>query len=374
MVVQAISHFKKLDFWVLGAILVIAFLGLNQLYFIDKFRGPELIFVKQLIFFILGIILSLAISFFPCELLKTRGMFVFSLYLFSLGLLFAASLFAETKRGVESWLTLGYFDIQPVELMKITLLLVLAKYFSSRQLQIFRLRTIFMSCLYVLLPVFLTVRQPDIGSAAILVIIWFGISFLSGIRMRHFLIFAAILLILAAFAWNVLSDYQKSRITAFLSPLEDPLGKNYNALQSKIAIGSGGLFGRNYAESFQTSGAFLPEPHTDFIFASFVETRGFFGALILLSCYLIILTKLTMFAFANSHLKDAARASNFGKIFSLGLAVLIFSHVLINIGITLQLFPVTGIPLSFLSYGGSHLVSLFIAVGVYQSFYITAQS
>lgn len=374
MIVQVINHLKKLDFWILGSILVILVLGLSQLYFIEKFRGPEIIFVKQLIFFIFGIILSLAISFFPCELLKTRGVFVFSLYLLSLILLFAAALFAQTKRGVESWLTFGYFDIQPVELMKITLLLVLAKYFSSRQLQIFRLRTIFLSCLYVLLPVILTIRQPDIGSAVILIIIWFGISFLSGIKIKHFLIFAAILLILSALTWNFLGDYQKSRITAFLSPQKDPLGANYSSLQSKIAIGSGGLFGRGYENSFQTSAGFLPEPHTDFIFASFVETRGFFGAFILLICYLVILSRLIMFAFSNFYLKDVTRTSGFGKIFSLGLAVLIFSHILINIGITLQLFPVTGIPLSFLSYGGSHLVSLFIAVGIYQSFYARAKA
>ncbi len=373
MLTSLVNHFKKIDFWVYGSILIIIFLSLDQLYFIEKLRGPEMIFIKQLIFFIIGIIISLAISYFPCEILKTRGVFVFFLYFLSLILLFSTSLFARAKRGVEGWLDFKYFDVQPVELMKITLLLVLAKYFATRQLQIFRLKTIFISCLYILAPVFLTVKQPDLGSAAILVIIWFGVAFLSGIKLKHFLIFILILIIFLTSAWDFLSAYQKARLIAFFFPEKDPLGENYSTLQAEIAIGSGGLWGRGEENSFQTAGGFLPEPHTDFIFASFVERKGFLWSLILFTCYFILLNRLIKFALLRPNLNEMLRLSNFGRIFSLGLAILIFAHILINIGINLRLFPVTGIPLSFFSYGGSHLLSLFIAIGIYQSFYTRVQ-
>lgn len=372
--IQFIQLLKKMDFWLLGAVFFVALAGLSQLYLIEKFRDLGFIFEKQIIFFISGVLLTSLIALFPCELLKNRGVFVFALYLLAIILLAATAFFAPVKRGVESWLTLGPIDIQPVEIVKITLLLILAKYFSFRSLQVFRLKTIFVSGLYVLVPVILTMRQPDLGSAAILILLWLAMIFLVGIRVKHFLVFLLILFFLAIAGWNFLSPYQKERITGFLSPQEDILGKNYSALQAKIAIGSGGLWGRGEAQSFQTINGFLPEPHTDFIFASFVETRGFLGAAALLASYLIIQYRLIIFTLDKRQSMISKRVSAFAKIFCLGLAALLFFHIIINIGINLQLLPVTGIPLPFFSYGGSYLISLFIALGIYQSFYIRARS
>jgi len=364
---------RKLDFWVLGAVLILSFLSLSQLYLLEKFRALNFIFEKQLFFLFLGLLINLIISYFPWDLLKNRGLFIFTLYLIPILFLIATLFFAPTKRGVESWLSFGGIDIQFSEIAKITTLLALAKYFSSRKIQIFKLDTILISSVYVLIPAILIIKQPDLGSAIILILMWFGLIFLSGIRLKHFLIFLLILIFLAAVFWNFLSPYQKNRIIGFLSPQEDILGKNYNVLQSKIAIAVGGLFGQGSEHSFQSIRGFLPEAHTDFIFASFFETRGLLGALVLFICYAIILFRLITFSFRKNKLSVSHGPSNFAKIFCLGIAFLIFSHIFINIGMNLQLLPVTGIPLPFFSYGGSYFLSLMIALGIYQSFFIRSK-
>lgn len=261
------------------------------------------------------------------------------------------------SKGAQSWFSVGGFSFQPADLMKLGLIILLAKYFSRRHVEISNIRHVIVSGIYALIPFVLIVLQPDLGSALVLGSIWFGMVLVSGISKRH--LFAVVLMGILVFtlAWKlVFKPYQKARIMNFIYPLQDIRGTGYNAYQSTIAVGSGGLFGKGIGYGTQSRLNFLPEYKTDFIFAAFAEEWGFIGSFLLLFFYLIILYKLSGFALVAE--------TNFEALFTYGVMIWLCTHIAVSVGMNTGIMPVTGIPLPFMSYGGSHLLAESLALGI----------
>lgn len=263
-------------------------------------------------------------------------------------------------KGAQSWIDLGFFSFQPTDFAKLLLILILAKYFSRRHIEIARIRHIIVSGAYAFILFCLVAIQPDFGGAAIIACVWLGMVFVSGISKKHLLILGTCTLIIFTFLWNFgFKEYQKNRILNFIHPLSDIRGTGYNAYQSTIAVGSGEMFGKGIGYGTQSKLKFLPEYQTDFIFAAFAEEWGFFGVLLFFGVFGILIWRI---------IANARRgSSNFEILFGLGLSILFMSHFFINVGMNMGLLPVTGITLPFVSYGGSHLVASFFALGILQS-------
>jgi rod shape determining protein RodA len=262
-----------------------------------------------------------------------------------------------TTRGSQRWIAIGGFTFQPSELVKLTIILALAKYFDRHQLgRDCRLRELITPFLVVMIPFLFILKQPDLGTGLILLIVFLSIVFLVGIDWRSILTAAAGSIILAPIGWYLLKDYQKERILTFFNPERDPLGSGYHIIQSMIAVGSGGLFGKGFLKGSQTQLKFLPEQQTDFVFSVFAEEWGFLGGMILMIMFLsLILWGLKIVVHSKDYL---------GALIAFGITMLIFWEVFINIGMVLGILPVVGIPLPFLSYGGSAMVVLMTAVGL----------
>jgi len=259
--------------------------------------------------------------------------------------------------GSQRWINLGFFRLQPSEPAKIAIVLMMAKYFRSDEpSQGFRLRDLWAPFALVSPLVLLTLVQPDLGTAIILAIVFLSMILMGGLRLRSFLCLVGAGLSLLPIGWHFLKAYQRQRILTFLDPDRDPLGAGYHVIQSKIAIGSGGLFGKGYLHGTQNRLDFLPAQHTDFIFAVFSEEWGFVGCVILLTLYLALIVY---------SLKLIERARDrFGGLLIFGMAAIFFWHVVINIAMVTGVMPVVGVPLPLVSYGGSSLASMMFALGV----------
>ncbi len=350
-------HLAKLDWILLGAVILLFLFGLLTLYASPDERTN---FYKQATFGVLALIAIITVSFLDWRIFRDQPVILIGLYILGVALLGVVLLVGYQIRGVASWLSLGTIGIQPAEFIKVVAILVLAKYFSTRHIELYRLRHLLISGLYVLLPTVLIVLQPDLGSAVILVLIWLGLVLLSGIKARGIFIIALVGIIAAAFLWTVaLEDYQKERITSFLNPGRDPLGSSYQTHQAIIALGSGGLMGKGLGEGSQTRLGFLPEYESDFIFAAIGEEWGLLGVLTLLALWAIVFWRL--------YIISRFAPSNFARLFVGGVFILFASHVLVNIGTNLALLPITGLPLPFTSYGGSNLLAFSLALGVLMS-------
>ena len=284
---------------------------------------------------------------------------VLIIYVISLLSLIGLFFFAPEIRGVKSWYKLGPFSIDPIEFTKIVLIIVLAKYFSTRHVEMYRIRHILLSGFYVFLPAILTFLQPDMGSVLILVALWIGVLIVSGIKLRHFLILCFCGFLILALSWFfLLKDYQKERLISFVEPI-DPLGMSWSQNQAEIAIGSGGIMGQGFGKGSQTQYGFLPEPQTDFIFAAIAEEFGLIGVSVLFLLFLLLLWRIFKIAI-NSE-------SNFPRLFSTGLVIIIISQIFIHIGMNLGILPIIGISLPLVSYGGSGLIAILAALGVVQN-------
>ncbi len=352
------AHLKKLDWSVAVIVLLLSGVGLLTIYGIGSSEASEL-FEKQAIFLIIGFVAMIGLSFLDYRIIKNNSFILISLYLTSL-LFLVLVLFAPEIRGTASWFRLGPLNFGPIEFVKIVVILLLAKYFSSRHIEMYRIRHLIVSGFYIGLPALAIILQPDFGSILVLAGIWIGLIIVAGIKARHLV---ALLLILAIFfigSWfGVLKDYQKQRILAFLNPEEDPLGQGYHISQSLIAVGSGEMWGQESGSGSQAGLKFLPEQHTDFIFATLAEQRGLVGVFCLLILYALLFWRIIKIILSS--------LNNFSRLFATGLVVMIFIQVVINIGMNMAILPITGLPLPLVSYGGSSLVSIFIGLGILQS-------
>lgn len=356
-----ISYLKKLDWVLIISALLITGMGLLSIYSSSISRGDFLNFKKQIIFFGIGFFLMIFFIFFDWRILRDDPYFILALYFFCLLLLAGLFFFAPEIRGVKSWYKLGPISIHPIEFTKVILIILLAKYFSIRHIEMYRIKHIFLSGVYVLAPAILVFLQPDLGSVLILAALWGGILIISGIKIRHFLILCLCFLLILILSWFfLLRDYQKERIISFLQPqLADPLKIGWSQNQAKIAIGSGGLFGQGLGSGSQTQYGFLPEPQTDFIFAAIAEEMGLLGISVLLFLFSILLWRIFRIALSS--------ASNFPRLFASGFAILLISQIFIHIGMNLGILPIIGISLPLVSYGGSSLIATLFALGVLES-------
>lgn len=354
-----IIHIKRLD-WILilNAVLLVS-IGLLSIY--SSSKGDFLNFKKQIIFFAIGFFLILLISFFDYRLLREDPYLILILYFLSTALLAGLFFFAPIIRGVKSWYKVGPISFDSTEFAKIILILLLAKYFSTRHVEMYQIRHILLSGFYVLIPATLVFFQPDFGSALIILSLWIGILIISGIKPRHFLILAFCGILILAFSWStILKEYQRERILSFIQPqISDPLKIGWSQRQAKIAIGSGGILGQGIGKGSQTQYGFLPEPHTDFIFSAISEELGLIGVTILLFLFSFLIWQILKIAIKTP--------SNFSRLFASGFAILLISQVFIHIGMNIGILPIIGIPLPLLSYGGSSLIAHFIGLGILQS-------
>ena len=278
------------------------------------------------------------------------------LFIGSIALLSALFLVGKVSHGAANWFDFGAFSFQPSDFAKLALVIILAKYFSRRHIEIANIRHIIVSGVYAFVFFFLVLLHPDLGSAIIMFLIWLGMVLVSGLSKKH--LFALIALVVVGFSllWFFgFRDYQKERIVNFIHPLSDIQGTGYNAYQSEIAVGSGGLFGKGVGYGTQSRLKFLPEYQTDFIFAAFSEEWGFAGILIFFTLYGILIWRIIV---------NASRgATNFEILYGAGVAIFFIVHLLVNVGMNIHLLPVTGTPLPFMSYGGTHIMTEFLALG-----------
>jgi len=354
-----ISYLKKLDWGlIVPAVLLVCF-GLVALYSVAIAKNDFGNFGKQIIFFVVGFLLMVAVSFFDYRILRNNSYLILVLYGICLLLLAGLHFFAPITRGTRGWYKIGVLSLDPIELMKIVLVILLAKYFSMRHVEMYKIRNIIFSGIYVLLPAFLVFIKPDLGGVMVLVAIWLGILLVSGIKIKHFVILSLCFLLVAGFAWGfLLKDYQKERVTSFLIP-QDYLGASWSQNQTKISIGSGQIFGQGLAKGSQVQYGFLPEPHTDFIFSVIAEEWGMVGVLVLFLVYGYLTWRVLKIAIKSE--------SNFPRLFASGFAIILIAQFFINIGMNLSFLPVVGIYLPFISYGGSGLIGNFIGLGILQS-------
>jgi rod shape determining protein RodA len=356
-------NLKRLN-WILfiSSISLVA-IGLLSLYSSSLGKENLFAFKKQIIFFTLSFFLMIFFSFFDWRVWKENPYLILFLYFLCVFALIGLFFFAPEIRGTKGWYKFGPISIDPIEFTKIILLILLAKYFSMRHVEMYRISHILISGVYVLVPASLIFFQPDLGSVLILLILWVGILIISGIKLRHFLILCLIFFLALILIWSFfLKDYQRERILSFLQPKIEPLGSSWSANQAKIAIGSGGIFGKGIGKGSQVQLGFLPEPQTDFIFAAIAEEMGLVGVSIIFFFYIVLFWQIIKVAkFAKS---------NFSRLFASGFAILLISQTFIHIGMNLGILPVIGIPLPFISYGGSSLISNFICLGILQSFKI----
>ena len=317
-------------------------------------------FMLQLIWIVLGVGILFFFHRFDWRSLVNYDWFIYGVYGAAVVLLVATYFAAPVIRGNRAWLVLGPVQFQTAELAKVALVLLLASFFAMHHVRIARLSTIFTSGTLTLIPMGLILLQPDLGSAMVLGALWFGFLLMSGLPVRYLAVFLLVAIAVGVLSWyNFLQPYHKERIIGLFNPEVDPLGVNWSITQSKIAIGSAGLWGKGYGQGTQIQLGFLPEPHSDFIFAALIEEWGLAGgtALLLIFVYLIFII-----------LKIGVRAdTNLERFIALGAATVFSIHFFINIGSTIGVLPVVGLPLSFVSYGGSHMVASFMLSGMLYS-------
>lgn len=347
--------FRDFDWVLLTFVLAICALGLLEIYSTTvgtKYAGAH---VKQIYFIFAGLLLMFLVSLINYQVLLENAHWF---YIISLVSLIAVALLGKRYLGARRWIQLpGGQHFQPSEWVKLVLILALAKYFSEESDQSAALSDVGKAGLIAAVPMALVLRQPDLGTALTYVPVALMALFLGGIQFRHAAIIVLLAGVLAPSVWHYgLKPYQKQRLTIFLHPEADTQKGGYQLDQSKIAVGSGGIWGKGVRKGTQTQGSFLPEQHTDFIFAAWCEEHGFVGAMFVLLLYFMLLMRLV-------HNAQTAPDRAGGFVIMGVVAVLIF-HILVNIGMVVGFMPVTGIPLPLMSYGGSSLLFMFLALGI----------
>lgn len=347
------SLFTGFDPILYGSVLFVSILGLATMY---TYQGDNIFFDRQLIWIGVASVL-LFVTLIPDYRFLRVGTTAFLWYIGAVVVLVLLLFFGDIALGAQRRFDLGFFSFQPSDPAKLILIIVLAKYFSKRHELIGDFKHIIVSGIYTFVLFGLIFLQPDFGTAFIIFSIWLGMVLVAGIKLRHLVT----VFILGALAFGGLwqfafADYQKARIVSFLNPLEDIQGAGYNAYQSRVAVGSGELLGKGIGYGTQSKLLYLPEYQTDFIFAAFAEEWGFVGVTVLFFVFGILLWRILYIA--------AHAASNFEKLFATGVAILFVSHFFIHIGMNIGVLPVTGLAMPFMSYGGSHLVTEFVALGM----------
>ncbi len=363
---KILLYLKKIDWILFFSVVLLMSFGLVEIYSIALSHGGNNLdnFHKQILFVVIGIVLTFGLCFID---FNNYSSFSNLLYAFGFLLLLGVLFFGKVVRGTRGWYDIfGVMSLQPVEIAKIILIIFLAKYFSSHNIQNHPLRHMAVTGISALLFVLLVLRQPDFGSALILVVIWVVMLLFSGFKKKYIFMLVIAGLMMFVGAWLFFfQDYQKERVMTFLRPDTGSLEEGYNIRQATIAIGAGGLIGRGVGFGSQSQLKFLPESQNDFIFAVISEELGFLGVCLVIGFFVIFYLRL---------IKSAKNSSNnFGIYFLLGSGALIFIEMFINIGMNIGLLPVVGISLPFLSYGGSAILSSLVLMGICQNIIIQSK-
>ncbi len=356
------QKFRNFDYILLACVLLLGFISLATMYSTD---GGKILFHTKSHFtkLIVFTFMMLIISFINIKYWFSIG---YLFYLVVIGLLVWTYLFGITSSGSQRWIDLYFINLQPSELMKICIILCLAKYFHRMKLEnVNSIYTILTSLIIILLPMGLVIVQPDLGTSLLIAISGIIVLWFAGINHRYFIYTILGFLISLPFIISFLKPYQKLRVLTFLNPDRDPLGAGYQIIQSKIAVGSGGLFGKGFLKGTQSYLEFLPEKHTDFIFTLFSEEFGFAGSAILLIIYAIAVYRIVKIG--------ATSRSFFAKIFCYSFAAAIFVFITINMSMVLGLLPIVGSPLPIMSYGGSSMLATMIGFGIVMSAKVHSQ-
>ena len=348
--------FQHFDWTLLALVLSVCAIGILNIYSTGFSASEEQypFYLKQIQWIALGLIFMMIIFLIDYRVIIQGAYLIYGI---SVALLILVFIFGSSSHGAQRWLGGGFFAIQPSELMKVVIIITLARYFDDHKAnEPYKLKELLAPILIVIVPFLLILKQPDLGTALILIIISISIVFFIGMNWKSLIIALSGSLIFIPIVWHFLKDYQKDRLITFLNPENDPLGAGYHIIQSMIAVGSGEIFGKGFLSGSQTQLKFLPEQQTDFVFSVFAEEWGFIGGLILIIIFMAIIFW---------GLKIALQARDLlGTIIAFGITALIAWEVFINMGMVLGILPVVGIPLPFLSYGGSAMLSLMAAIGL----------
>ena len=347
---------KDLDKTLLAITLILCLGGLFILLSATQAKGLSFIesyVFKQISWIALAAVLLLTVLNISYQKFIDAS---YILYAVNIILLALVLILGRERLGAQRWFTIGNFAFQPSEFIKINFILALANLLGSKKGRLDNVRGIFMPLTLLAIPFLLVLIQPDLGTALLLLPIFLAMAYVGGARVKHLVVLILAGIGALPFFWQILKDYQKQRLLVFLNPNADPLGAGYTIIQSKIAVGSGGLIGKGWLAGTQNQLNFLPERHTDFIFSVIGEEWGLFGALILILLYFLIIKRGLDIAYSTNDM--------YGKLVAVGIVVLISLQVVINIAMTIGLMPVVGIPLPLVSYGGSSMLATFIAIGL----------
>lgn len=346
------TKIKEINWVVVAVIICIACIGILM-----QFSASGSIFpwaIKQLPRLVVGVIMMCLVALVPLKIWMLNSYFF---YIVTLVLLVVVELMGYVGMGAQRWINLGVFNLQPSELVKYSVILALSRYFHDASYkQMGSLKFIFPPLIIIALPVILVMRQPDLGTALLILSTGLIIIFLAGLRWYKIIAGLSIVIASMPLLWNKMHDYQKLRVLTFLDPERDPLGSGYHILQSKIALGSGGLFGKGFMAGTQSYLNFLPEKQTDFIFTMLCEEMGMVGGLVLIILYTIII----FYGYGVM----AKNRSCYGRLVSMGITNILFLYMFINIGMVTGLLPVVGVPLPLVSYGGTQLITLLSGLGL----------
>lgn len=351
-----LESIKKIDWIIVVLALLLISLGLLVLYS-SGIKSAEV--TSQLDtsrqFFYVGV--GLALMFFFARLdYRVLKNYAFLLYAMALAGLVWVDLAGRTSFGAQRWISIGFFQFQPSEFAKLIFIIVLAKFYSRHYERMSKFRYLAYSLVYLALPLGLVLAQPDLGTGIVFIAIWAVMTLASGVRKLHFFGLAALGLASLPLVMSRLQTYQRNRIMTFLNPAADPLGSGYNVSQAMIAVGSGGLFGKGLSAGSQSQLNFLPSQHTDFIFAVLAEKLGFVGGAVMLGLYLALILRATLVA--------TKASDNFGAFLVIGISTMLIFQMLVNVGMNMGIMPVTGIPLPFISAGGSSILISMISIGI----------
>lgn len=358
---KVLLQFRRFDAILLAATSLLIILGLIVLYSSGLKTGPtinQLDTSKQIIYVGIGVLVFWVISRTDYNVLRNYSSII---YIVMVGFLLLVEVFGATRLGATRWINLGFFQFQPSEFAKLALIIVLAKFFSDNYEKSNSIKYLLLSLLYLAPPLLLVLAQPDLGTALVLLMVWLSMALTSKLKMRYFLIMLGIVVISLPVIYPRLAPYQKQRIATFLNPTANPESTGYNVNQAIIAVGSGGVFGQGLSSGSQSQGNFLPSQHTDFIFAVLSEKLGFLGGFVCVFLYCVIIFRAIWIA-KNS-------TDRFGTLLAIGIATMFAFHAVVNIGMNIGLLPVTGIPLPFISAGGTSMIISLISIAILESIY-----
>jgi rod shape determining protein RodA len=348
---------RNFDFVLLGATILLIVLGVAVIYS-ATLGTPDLADCpyRQMIYAVVGLGIMFAVAAIDYRFLES---FQKPIYIVAVALPAIVFIIGEITHGAQRWIKFKIFSVQPSELTKVLVIVVLAKYLSDHQEDIGRLRYVLLSLIYIMPPMILIYLQPDLSTAVVLAVIWLVMVLMAGVRLLHLGVLGVVGFLATPLVWMTMKDYMRQRLITFILPMQDPLGSAYNINQARIAVGSGGWLGRGFAHGSQSQLHFLRVRHTDFVFSVLGEELGFIGALLLIILFGIVLWRIT---------RAAGMARDpFGYLIVCGVAAILFFQATANIAMNLGLLPTTGIPLPFISYGGSSLITFLVAEGLVQS-------